>query len=177
MSIINIQTYCSPLGELIMGSFQDALCICDWRYRKMRSSINTRIQTGLDAHFEESPTPIISLAIEQLEAYFSGERKIFDIPLLLVGTDFQKRVWNELLTIPFGETETYLSLTRKIGDEKSIRAVAAANGANAISVIVPCHRIIGSGGKLIGYAGGLEAKKKLLQLENKGKYPEQLELF
>jgi len=177
MRIVNIQTYTSPYGELLLGSFGDTLCLCDWKYRKMRSSINKRIQDGLDAHFEESSSAVISLAIEQLSAYFSGDRKSFDIPIQLVGTDFQRKVWEELLKIPFGETETYLSLSRKVGDEKSIRAVASANGANALSIIVPCHRIIGSDGKLVGYAGGLGAKKKLLELENKDKFPEQLELF
>ena len=177
MRIVNIQTYSSPYGELLLGSFGDALCLCDWKYRKMRSSINKRIQNGLDNHFEESSSTVISLAIEQLSAYFSGDRKYFDIPIQLVGTDFQKKVWGELLKIPYGETETYLSLSRKVGDEKFIRAVASANGANALSIIVPCHRIIGSDGKLVGYAGGLGAKKKLLELENKDKFPEQLELF
>ena len=177
MRIINIHTYSSPLGDLLLGSFGNELCLCDWKYRKMRASVNKRIQTGLEAHFEEAVSPLISRAMEELKEYFSGDRTAFDIPILLIGTDFQKMVWRELLRIPYGETETYLSLTKRIGDENAIRAVASANGANAISIIVPCHRIIGTGGKLVGYAGGLEAKKKLLQLERKGKYPEQMELF
>ena len=116
-------------------------------------------------------------AIQQLKEYFEGERKEFSLPLLMVGTEFQQSVWNELIKVSYGETETYLSLTNKVGNMNTIRAVAAANGANAISIIVPCHRIIGSDGNLVGYAGGLDAKKKLLQLENKDKFPEQLELF
>jgi methylated-DNA-[protein]-cysteine S-methyltransferase len=177
MSVINIQTYPSPFGDLLLGSFGDALCMCDWKYRKMRVSINKRIQDGLDAHFEEAASPVMSMTIAQLGEYFSGDRTNFDVPIQLIGTDFQKSVWHALLKIPYGETETYLSLSRKLGDEKSIRAVASANGANAISIIVPCHRIIGSDGKLVGYAGGLDVKKKLLRLESNGKYPEQLELF
>jgi methylated-DNA-[protein]-cysteine S-methyltransferase len=151
--------------------------MCDWKWRKNRASINTRIQTGLDAHFEEEISQVILKAISQLEAYFSGERREFALPLLMIGSEFQQRVWKELLKIPYGETETYLSLTNRIGNMNTIRAVAAANGANAISIMVPCHRIIGSDGNLVGYAGGLDAKKKLLQLENKDKFPEQLELF
>lgn len=132
----------------------------------MRDSIDQRIQNGLNAEYEENNTEIIQEAICQLGQYFKGDRKTFDLPLLFVGTDFQKRVWNALIEIPFGRTETYLNLSRKLGDEKAIRAVASANGANAISIIVPCHRIIGSDGKLIGYAGGLKAKTALLKLES-----------
>ena len=177
MRIISIHTYTSPIGDLLLGSFQDSLCMCDWKYRKSRLTVNKRIQEGLHAHFEESRTAVISTAIEQLQEYFAGERQSFGLPLLMVGTEFQQSVWDELIKIPFGQTETYLSLTNKIGNLNTIRAVAAANGANAISIIVPCHRIIGSDGNLVGYAGGLDAKKKLLQLENKDKFPEQLELF
>lgn len=177
MRIVNLHSYKSPIGELLLGSFQGSLCMCDWKYRKARKTINARIQTGLDVHFEESESDVISQTIQQLEEYFSGDRKEFSLPLLMVGTEFQQLIWNELLNIPYGETETYLGLTNKVGNLNTIRAVAAANGANAISIIVPCHRIIGSDGNLVGYAGGLDAKKKLLQLENKDKFPEQLELF
>ncbi|MBF4983464.1 methylated-DNA--[protein]-cysteine S-methyltransferase [Nonlabens mediterrranea] len=116
------------------------------------------------------------IVIEQLEEYFTKKRKHFNIPLLFTGTDFQKEVWNELLNIPYGQTISYLTLSRKLQKEKAIRAVASANGANAISILVPCHRVIATDGKLTGYAGGLTAKKKLLQLEgalNRG----QLDLF
>jgi methylated-DNA-[protein]-cysteine S-methyltransferase len=102
----------------------------------------------------------------QLKAYFSGTRKIFNIPLLMVGTEFQKSVWEGLIKIPYGTTTSYLELSKNIGNEKAVRAVASANGANAISILIPCHRIIGSDGSLVGYAGGLPAKKKLLTLEN-----------
>jgi len=95
----------------------------------------------------------------------------------MVGSPFQERVWNELLKIPFGKTESYLGLSRKIGNEKAIRSVAAANGANAISIMVPCHRIIGSDGKLTGYGGGIQAKRKLLQLEMNNQPSGQLPLF
>ena len=177
MSSISIKYYKLAFGELILGSFEDQLCMCDWRYRKMRHSIDKRIQTGLNATYEEKYSPLISKAITQLEEYLSGERKEFSIKLLMVGTSFQHQIWNELVKIPFGATDTYMGLSRRISTEKAIRAVAAANGANALSIFVPCHRIIGTNGELIGYAGGIEVKKKLLQLENSSNYPEQLNLF
>lgn len=160
-----------------MGVWDERLCLCDWRYRKMRDSIDRRIQDELDASYEEGEDPVFELAEQQFKEYFDGERTEFDIPLLLIGTDFQKQVWQELQRIPFGESLSYLSLSKKLGDVKAIRAVASANGANAISIIIPCHRIIGSKGELVGYAGGLPAKKKLLKLENRGQKPEQLDLF
>ncbi|MGQ1785199.1 methylated-DNA--[protein]-cysteine S-methyltransferase [Saccharicrinis sp. GN24d3] len=167
----------TPIGELIIGSFGGELCLCDWRYRKMRNQIDQRIQKGLDARYEEGGSEINQETIQQLTAYFQAERSQFDIPLKLVGTDFQQKVWQQLIRIPFGETSSYLELSRDLGNEKAIRAVASANGANAISIIVPCHRIIGSDGKLVGYAGGLDAKKKLLRLENPENYAQQLSLF
>lgn len=166
----------TPAGELISGSFQDKLCLCDWKYRKMRESIDKRIASGLNAEFQEGDSPVLQQLEEELSDYFQGKRKTFDVPLLLVGTDFQKQVWHELMNIPFGETSTYLALSQKLRNEKAIRAVASANGANAISILVPCHRIIGHDGSLVGYAGGLPAKRKLLDLEMKEK-SEQLALF
>lgn len=165
-SIIQIKYFKTPYGELVIGSYREKLCLCDWRYRKSRTLIDKRIQSGLNAEYKQTDSFIIDETQSQLDEYFEGKRSEFDIPLLLFGSDFQKIVWNELLKIPYGNTETYLSLSRKIGNEKAIRAIATANGANAISIIVPCHRIIGSDGGLVGYAGGLLVKKKLLQLEN-----------
>lgn len=152
-------------GELIMGSYDDQLCLCDWRYRKMRSSIDKRIESGLHAEYVKGESDIIKEAMGQLQAYFEGERKVFDLPFLLIGSDFQKKVWQELLHIPYGKTESYAGLSHSLGNPDSIRAVAAANGANAISIIVPCHRVLGSDGSLTGYAGGLAVKRKLLRLE------------
>ncbi|MCK4981194.1 MAG: methylated-DNA--[protein]-cysteine S-methyltransferase, partial [Candidatus Delongbacteria bacterium] len=160
MNTIHIKYNKTPVGELILGSFDGKLCLADWRYRKMRSTIDKRIKAGLNADYIEDSSDVIERAISQFEEYFRNERKEFDIPLLLVGTDFQKSVWDALMQVPYGETDTYLGLSKKIGNIKAIRAVAGANGANAISIIVPCHRIIGSDGDLVGYAGGLHAKKK-----------------
>ena len=115
----------------------------------------------------ESDSPEMeSLFIKQLDEYFSRKRKSFDLPLDLKGTEFQKKVWNELLRIPFGKTVTYKDLSLKLGNLKAIRAVGAANGSNPVSIIVPCHRVIGSDGSLTGYAGGLWRKKWLLEHES-----------
>jgi len=132
----------------------------------MRDAIDTRIKKGLNTDYVIEKTPVIDQTIVELKEYFNDKRSSFSIPLLMVGTDFQKLVWDALLTIAFGQTETYLGLSKKLKNEKAIRAVGTANGANAISILVPCHRIIGSNGDLVGYAGGLAAKKKLLTLEN-----------
>jgi methylated-DNA-[protein]-cysteine S-methyltransferase len=103
----------------------------------------------------------------QLDEYFSGERKTFDLPIKQSGTLFQEKVWNELVKIPFGKTISYLQLSQKIGNVKSIRAVGTANGRNNLAIVVPCHRVIGSDGSLTGYAGGLSRKQWLLEHENK----------
>ena len=132
----------------------------------MRDSIDNRIQKGLKAEYVEESSKVIEETIEQMKEYFAGERKDFDIPLLMVGTDFQKSVWDGLMKIPYGTTASYLELSKNIGNEKAVRAVASANGANSISIMIPCHRIIGSNGDLVGYAGGLDVKKKLLALES-----------
>ncbi|WP_026950464.1 methylated-DNA--[protein]-cysteine S-methyltransferase [Algoriphagus mannitolivorans] len=165
MQKILVQSYKSPWGELVLGAFQDQLCLCDWKFRKMRQAVDARLEKGLQAEMEEGTHRILEQTIQQLEEYFDGKRKEFTLPLLTVGSDFQKSVWEALQRIPFGETRSYLQLSEDLGNPDAIRAVASANGANAISILIPCHRIIGSDGSLVGYAGGLDAKKKLLKLE------------
>jgi len=107
----------------------------------------------------------IDKVYKQLREYFKRERREFELPLDIIGTDFQKRVWNELLKIPYGKTITYNQLAINLGDKKVIRAAAAANGANPLPIVIPCHRVIGSDGNLVGYGGGLDVKQKLLELE------------
>jgi methylated-DNA-[protein]-cysteine S-methyltransferase len=176
MNTICIQFFPTDFGELILGSFEEQLCLCDWRYRKNRNAVDMRIRSGLKAEFSEASGPVTELAKSQLAEYLTGKREVFDLPLLMVGTDFQKNVWEELLKIPYGKTLTYMQLSEKMNNPLGIRAIAAANGANALSIVVPCHRIIGSSGELVGYAGGLQAKKKLLRLESSAD-DQQLELF
>ncbi|MBS9766867.1 MAG: methylated-DNA--[protein]-cysteine S-methyltransferase [Flavobacteriaceae bacterium] len=165
-NLVHISYQKTKIGELIIGSFDDKLCILDFRYRRMRTSVDNRIKKALNAEFIEQEDAIITETKKQIQQYLQGQRKEFDIPLLLLGTDFQKQVWNALLTVPYGETASYLDIAKAIDNPKAVRAVASANGANSIAIIVPCHRIIETNGGLGGYGGGLLVKKRLLQLEN-----------
>lgn len=174
---ITVQSYKSPVGELLVGVYEDKLCLCDWKYRKTRGQVDERITSKLNAVYQEGDHPLIEETIIELKEYFVGKRQEFDLPLLMLGTDFQQQVWKQLIQIPYGKTQSYLALSQQLGNEKAIRAVAAANGANAISIIVPCHRIIGANGDLIGYVGGLPAKKELLKVEGCDVGHGQLSLF
>jgi methylated-DNA-[protein]-cysteine S-methyltransferase len=108
---------------------------------------------------------LVANVFKQLKEYFKRKRREFELPLEIIGTDFQKKVWKELLKIPYGETITYNQLALNLGDKKVIRAAAAANGANPLPIVIPCHRVIGSDGNLVGYGGGLDVKQQLLELE------------
>ncbi len=177
MNKICLQYFKTPLGELILGDFHERLCLCDWRYGKRRPAIDKRLREGLGASFEDAETVVTEKAKRQLEEYFLAGRIDFDVPLLMVGTSFQKRVWGELLKIPYGRTESYLGFSGRIGNGNAIRSAAAAIAANAISIFNPCHRIIGSNGRLTGYGGGLHAKRELLLLEMYQQAPYRLQLF
>lgn len=114
----------------------------------------------------EKETPLIKKTIKELEEYFEGKRKTFDIPVSIKGTEFQEKVWKALLKIPYGETKSYEDIAKMVGCPKGARAVGMANHNNKIIIIIPCHRVIGKNGKLVGYAGGLPVKEKLLQIES-----------
>ena len=146
----------SPVGPLTLVASDGVLCgvyMDEQRHRPAEEIFGPRDDSCTHA------------AIEQLTAYFDGDLKDFDLPLTLHGTEFQRRVWTELTTIPYGETTTYGELAERLGRPTAARAVGLANGKNPISIVVPCHRVIGSSGKLIGYGGGLERKQTLLELE------------
>ena len=164
-NVIKTKRYESPCGVLLLGSFGDKLCLCDWQVEKRRSHVDKRLKRILRAEFEEGTSEVIEQAVLQLDEFFAGKRREFDVPLLFVGTDFQKTVWNELLKIPFGKTISYGEMAQRIGLPKAVRAVANANGANSMSIFAPCHRVIGSDRSLTGYGGGLAAKQMLLELE------------
>lgn len=166
MPVIITRTVKTPYGELVAGSIDEKICLCDWKYRGMRQSINRRIQRGLSATYKEGDSPIIDKLERQFTEYFNEQREVFELSLITVGTDFQESVWKALVEIPYGKTETYRELADRINRSSAVRAVAAANGANAIAIIIPCHRIIGSN-NLGGYAGGLDLKKRLLRLESR----------
>lgn len=147
-----ITYYKTPVGTAkIVGDANGIISI---------SIIDEAIETS-----KEIPTSLQD-CVQQLDEYFKGTRKQFNLKLNPQGTEFQKRVWKELLNVPFGKTRSYLEQTKKLGDVKAIRAVAAANGKNPIWIIIPCHRIIGSDGSLTGYGGGIWRKKWLLEHEN-----------
>lgn len=165
MNRILTRKYETPCGTLLLGSFGDSLCLCDWVAESHRDRVDSRLCRILDAVIEEGSSEVTENAARQLDEYFAGERREFDLPLLFVGTDFQKRVWEALLEIPYGETISYGEMARRIGMPTAVRAVANANGANAISIFAPCHRVIGSDRTLTGYGGGLAAKEYLLRLE------------
>ena len=162
---INIQHYFSLCGELVLASYADNLCLCDWSDNPCAERNKRRLERYLNASFKTETSSVLEEAKRQLDEYFAGNRKAFTIPLLLVGTVFQQQVWNELLNIPYGATTSYKEIAQSIGKPKAVRAVAGAIGANGISILIPCHRVIGSDKSLTGYAGGLEAKKMLLQIE------------
>ncbi|OBZ96882.1 cysteine methyltransferase [Pararhizobium polonicum] len=150
----------SPVGQLKLVASGKGLAAILWDRDDPK-----RVRLGpLDP---DPAHPVLLQAEQQLGEYFAGRRTGFSIDLDMAGTDFQKRVWNALLTIPFGETRSYADIARQIGSPKAFRAMGAANGRNPISIIVPCHRAIGSDGTLHGFAGGLDAKRYLLALERK----------
>ncbi len=162
---INTTYYKTKIGELILGSYDNKLCLLDFRYRRMRTTVDNRIKKYLNADFILQEDEVIKETKKQIDEYLAGKRKEFSIPFLLLGSDFQKQVWNALLTVNYGETATYLDIAKRIDNPKAVRAAASANGANAIALIVPCHRIIESNGALGGYGGGVSVKKRLLSLE------------
>lgn len=157
----------TPCGPLLLGAVEDRIVICDWLDGGSHDRVAHTLFRRLNADFEEGTTPVLEIAIAQLDEYFGRQRKAFDLPRLYVGTDFQRQVWKVINAIPYGMTITYGELARKIGRPSSVRAVANATGANPMSILTPCHRVIGSDGTLTGYGGSLPVKNYLLKLEQK----------
>lgn len=151
-------TMASPVGELKLVANGSRLAAILWENDKPN-----RVRLGPMS--EAADNPILMRTQQQLKEYFAGTRIRFELELDFVGTVFQKKVWQALLTIPFGETRSYSQIAEQIGNPSAVRAVGAANGKNPISIVAPCHRVIGASGKLTGFAGGLEAKERLLTLE------------
>jgi methylated-DNA-[protein]-cysteine S-methyltransferase len=150
----------SPVGEIKLVAGTDGLAAILWE-----NDDPERVRLG--AMTKDDDHPLLLETERQLGEYFAGTRTKFSVKLEFSGTAFQQLVWNALLTIPYGETRSYGEIARQIGNPKAVRAVGAANGRNPISIIAPCHRVIGSNGKLTGFAGGLDAKSRLLQIERK----------
>ena len=147
-----------PSARLTLVATDDGLAAILWENDRPR-----RVRLNLEA--EEDGHPVLVEAERQLAEYFAGRRKQFALKLDLAGTAFQRQVWNALLTIPFGETRSYRQIATQIGNPRAVRAVGAANGRNPLSIVAPCHRVVGSTGALTGFAGGLDVKARLLALE------------
>ena len=166
---INIQFHKTKYAEFILGSYDNKLCLLDYKYRKMRQVLDNKIRKMLNAEFVtgsiEKEDEILCKTKTQINEYFMGERITFDIPLLMVGSEFEKSVWSSLLKVPYGQTATYSDLVSNGNNINTLKSIAKANGSNAIALIVPCHRIMDDNGDLVGYGGGLSLKLKLLNLE------------
>ncbi|CDG82281.1 methylated-DNA-[]-cysteine S-methyltransferase family protein [Janthinobacterium agaricidamnosum NBRC 102515 = DSM 9628] len=154
------KTIDSPVGQLKLVANGDRLCAILWQNEQPG-----RVRLG--PMREDPERPVLLETQRQLQEYFAGRRDSFALELDLAGSAFQQQVWQALLTIPFGETRSYSQIARQIGNPRAVRAVGAANGKNPISIVAPCHRVIGASGALTGFAGGLQAKKLLLALEDK----------
>ena len=161
---MNIATIDSPIGPLAIGTTDDALVLLEFAEPTRLAHQLERIRQTLG---ELSPgrSPLIDDTQLQLDDYFAGRRRDFDLPLRLIGTSFQMSVWNALREIPPGETRSYTDVAVAIGRPDAVRAVARANGENRLAIVVPCHRVIGANGQLVGYGGGLWRKERLLALE------------
>jgi len=165
MDKIYVTKWNSPIGDMILGEYDGKLCLSDWYNRKHRNRIDRRICDSLSAEYHYSKTKFIESAIIEIEEYFQAKRTVFSVPLLPLGSEFQKSVWLELMNIEYGKTANYSEIAKRIENPNSVRAVSTAIGMNALSIFIPCHRIISKDSKLSGYAGGIEAKQKLLDIE------------
>lgn len=157
----------TPMGQMFACANHEGVCLLEFADRKDLDKQKAGLQKLLKTEIVPGPNRALRSLQKQLDEYFIGQRIKFELPMVMTGTPFQKKVWKALLEIPFGKTLTYQTLTNQLGDPKAIRAVAGANGANKMAIIIPCHRVIGSDGTLIGYAGGLSRKQWLLDHENK----------
>ncbi len=165
MRIVNMTHIETDLGTMIAGATERGICMFEFADYKLLDLELRQLAASLKAPLVQGENPHFDTLRKQLAEYFRGERRQFDIPLDLVGTEFQKQVWLGLLQIPYGCTTTYGEQAARIGHPSSVRAVANANGKNKVSIILPCHRVIGADGTLTGYGGGIWRKKKLLELE------------
>jgi len=174
--VICIQAFTTPLGEMIGGTSHHGICLFEFNNGDRSSRTLSRIQSRTKSEVREEAHPLLTDLIKQVKSYFAGERRAFDLPLSMMGTPFQVKVWNRLLAIPYGHTMSYADLALKLGDKNSIRAIGQASGANHLAILVPCHRVIGSDGSLTGYGGGIERKHYLLNLERSDRntlFPDQ----
>jgi len=164
----------TPLGAILTCAVADGICLLDYCDNPELDREKKKLKEVFGAEIADQSNAAIALLEVQLGEYFAGRRKSFSVPLCPMGSDFQKKVWNQLSRIGYGKTATYLEQAVALGNQKAIRAVAGANGANKIAIVIPCHRVVGSTGNLTGYRGGLWRKKYLLDLESAQR---QIEFF
>jgi len=157
----------TPLGEMIAGATEKGICLLEFNDRKILPAEYKDLIRLLNTTFEEGDNIHLKVLRKQLKEYFDGERKEFTIPLVTPGTSFQQAIWKELQNIQYGSTMSYLEQSLALNQPDAIRAVANANGKNRIAIVIPCHRVVGSDGRLTGYGGGLKRKKWLLDHEKK----------
>ncbi len=165
--VVTIKRILSPLGPIFAGATDNGICLLEFTDRRMIETQINRLRKFVKAEFVQGEHSYIGKLEIQLDEYFKGNRQEFDISIELTGSDFQIKAWEALMKIPYGETRSYQDQAIKVGDKNAVRAVARANGDNKISIIIPCHRVIGKDGKLAGYGGGLWRKKYLIDLEQK----------
>lgn len=163
--VINIYSIQTPLEDIVCGVIKDNVVFSQFHDSGVLTDLKKKLEDDYKYKIIEEETDLHKKISKQINKYFSGELKRFDLPIFLVGSEFQKKVWKMIREIPYGKQQSYLEFARNYGDAKAIRAVAHANGTNPLNVIIPCHRIIGSDGDLTGYAGKTWRKKKLLELE------------
>ena len=159
-------TFPSPLGELLAMASPQGLCLLEFPDGQGLARELRQVEVARAGPAQPGRNAVLEQLEPQLAQYFAGQRQVFSVPLDWIGTPFQQRVWQALLAIPYGQTRSYAEQARAIGQPTAQRAVAAANGSNKISIVVPCHRVIGSNGSLTGFGGGLPRKQALLALEN-----------
>jgi AraC family transcriptional regulator of adaptative response/methylated-DNA-[protein]-cysteine methyltransferase len=164
-TLVRVRRATTPLGPMLIGATDEALCLLEFVDRRKLPTQVARIRSRLGAVFAPGDSPVADAAASALDRYFSGDGHDFDVPLELVGSPFQRDVWSALRDIPYGETRSYAEIAAAVGRPKAVRAVGAANGANAVAIVVPCHRVLGADGRLTGYGGGLWRKRRLLELE------------
>jgi AraC family transcriptional regulator of adaptative response/methylated-DNA-[protein]-cysteine methyltransferase len=174
MAVVHFTEVETPIGDMLAAASETQLVLFEFPHRRMIDTQLDRVRRAVGCELVPGESPVFDLLRTQLDEYFLGRRREFTIPLHAPGTAFQMRVWTALQGIPPGTTTTYARLAESIGQPNAVRAVARANGDNRIAIIIPCHRVIGSDGTLVGYGGGLWRKKKLLEIEGQA---ETLSLF
>jgi AraC family transcriptional regulator of adaptative response/methylated-DNA-[protein]-cysteine methyltransferase len=163
--VVHVADVETPLGTMVAAASDAQLLLLEFAHRRMLATQLKRVERAMVCVFEPGESPVLTGLRAQLDQYFRGERTQFEVPIHTPGTPFQMRVWSELRRIPAGTTTTYANMAAVVGQPTAVRAVARANGDNRISILIPCHRVIGSDGSLTGYGGGLWRKRRLLEIE------------